>query len=79
MTRHLGALVLVLTACGSPQPAADHSHAADDIIDAAKTPEERAELTRVRDEVDAAAKERIKKLDAEIERLEKENAELRKK
>ena len=41
-------------------------------------PEERAELTRVRDEVDAAAQDRIRKLDAEIERLEKENAELRK-
>ena len=79
MTRYLGALVLVLSACGPQQPAADHSHAADEIIDAAKTPKDRAELTRVRDEVDAAAKERIKKLDAEIERLEKENAELRKK
>lgn len=70
-------MVLVLAACSSPLPEADHSHAADEIIDRAKSPEERAELTRVRDEVDAAAKERIQKLDAEIERLEKENAELR--
>ena len=52
--------------------------AADEIIDSAKTPEERAELTRVRDEVDAAAQARIHQLDAEIARLEKENAELRK-
>jgi hypothetical protein len=71
------ALTLVLTACAQPQPAADHSHAADEIIAAAKTPAERAELTRVRDEVDAAARDRIKELDAEIERLEKENALLR--
>ena len=77
MKRYLGALALVVAACGSQPPAADHSHAADEIIAAAKTPAERTELTRVRDEVDAAARERIKKLDAEIERLERENAELR--
>jgi len=77
MTRSVATLALVLAACGSPQPAADHSHAADEIIDGAKTAEERAELTRVRDEVDAAARDRIKKLDAEIEKLEKENAALR--
>jgi len=77
MRRGLAALALVLAACSSPRPAADHSHAADELIDAAKTPQERAQLTRVRDEVDAAAQERIKKLDAEIERLEKENAEFR--
>ena len=78
MTRCFGVLALALAACGSPQPPADHSHAADGIIDAAKTPQERAELTRIRDEVDEAAQARIKKLDAEIERLERENAELRK-
>jgi hypothetical protein len=71
-------LAVLLMACGSPQPATDHSHAADEIIDNAKTREERAELLRVRDEVDAAAQDRIRKLDAEIARLEKENAELRK-
>jgi len=71
-------LAIVLAACGSRQPAPDHSHAADKIIDAAATPEERAELTRVRDEVDAAAQDRILELDAEIERLKKENAEIRK-
>ena len=70
-------LAFLLAACGSPQPAVDHSHAADEIIDSAKTPQERAELTRVRDEVDASAQDRIRQLDAEIERLEKENAKLR--
>ena len=77
MTRRLAGILLLLTACGSHAPA-DHSHAADEIIAAAKTPEERAELTRVRDEVDAAAKQRIAELDAEIARLQRENAELRK-
>jgi hypothetical protein len=71
-------LAIVLAACRSGEPVADHSHAADGIIDNAKTREERAELTRVRDEVDAAAQARISKLNDEIERLEKENAELRK-
>jgi hypothetical protein len=71
-------LAIVLAACGSPGPAANHSHAADEIIDKAKTREERAELTRVRDEVDAAARDRIRELDAEIARLERENAALRK-
>jgi len=78
MKPSIGFLAIVLAACGSPRPATDHSHAADAIIENAKTPEERAELTRVRDEVDDAAQDRIRKLDAEIARLEKENAELRK-
>jgi hypothetical protein len=73
-----GCLAIVLASCGGGQPTTDHSHAADEIIDNAKTPEERAELTRVRDEVDAAAQARIRQLDAEIARLEKENAEIRK-
>jgi hypothetical protein len=71
------AVVFVLAACGSPRSGGDHSHAADELIAAAKTPQERAELTRVRDEVDAAAKKHIEELDAEIQRLERENAELR--
>jgi hypothetical protein len=71
-------LAILLAACGSGQRTTDHSHAADEIIDNARTPGERAELTRVRDEVDAAAQARIQQLDAEIARLEKENAELRK-
>ena len=64
-------------ACGAKDSPAAHSHAADAIIDQAKTPEERAELRRVRDEVDAAARKRIAELDAEIADLERENAALR--
>jgi hypothetical protein len=66
-------------ACGAHGPTVDHSHAADAIIASARTDEARAELTRARDEVDAAARERIRELDAEIARLEKENAALRQK
>jgi len=68
--------VVVLAACGGGDPG--HSHAADDIIARAPTAKERAELTRVRDDVDAAAAARIRELDAEIARLERENAALRK-
>ena len=71
------ASVAGLTGCGSGTRAVSHSDAAREIIESAKTPEERAEFERVRDEVDAAARDRIQKLDAEIERLEMENAELR--
>jgi hypothetical protein len=71
------ALTLLLAACGARGPAPDHSHAADELIAAAKTPRERAELTRVRDEVDEAAKKHIQELDAEIQRLQRENEELR--
>jgi len=69
---------LLLSACGASEPAGDHSHAADKLIEQAKSPEERKELTRVRDDVDAAARARLRELDAEIARLEKENAALRK-
>ncbi len=68
---------LALAACGSREPASDHSHAADAIIQSAPTAKEREELTKVRDDVDAAARERLRQLDAEIARLEKENAQLR--
>jgi hypothetical protein len=64
-------------ACGAKDSPATHSHAADAIIDQAATPEERVELRRVRDEVDAAARKRIAELDAEIAELERENAALR--
>ena len=68
---------LLLAACGSRDPGAGHSHAADEVIARAQTAEEREALTRIRDEVDAAARDRIRDLDAEIARLEKENTLLR--
>jgi hypothetical protein len=71
------AFSFLLAACGARGPASDHSPAADELIAAAKTPQERAELTRVRDEVDEAAKKHIQELDAEIQRLQRENEELR--
>lgn len=72
-----GPAILLLTACGLGD-SSPHSPAADDLIAHAKTPEERAELIRVRDEIDAAARKRIRELDDEIARLERENSELRK-
>jgi hypothetical protein len=48
------------------------------MIEKAKTPEERRSLEKARDEVDAEMREKIRALDAEIERLRKENEQLRK-
>ena len=68
---------LLLSACGASEPAGDHSHAADELIARARSAKEREALIRVRDEVDAAARARLRELDAEIARLERENAALR--
>jgi len=72
-------LALGLLACGSgpSQAPEDRSHAADEVIASAPTRKEREELTRLRDEIDDAARKRVAELDAEIARLEKENDELR--
>ena len=77
MRRLVLAALCATMACGAKESPAAHSHAADAIIDQAATPEERAELRRVRDEVDAAARKRIAELDAEIADLKRENAALR--
>jgi hypothetical protein len=53
------------------------SPAADALIESAASQEEREELATVRDEVDAQKRAEAEALDAEIERLERENAELR--
>ena len=71
-------VALLLSACGAREPASEHSHAADKLIERAGSAKEREELTRVRDDVDAAARARLRELDAEIARLEAENAALRK-
>jgi ubiquinone biosynthesis protein UbiJ len=67
----------ITLACAAKDAPAIRSHAADTIIDEATTAAERADLIRVRDEVDAAARDRIAELDAEIATLERENASLR--
>ncbi len=53
------------------------STAADGMIEKAKSPEERRALEKARDEVDARMREKVRALDAEIERLRKENESLR--
>lgn len=81
-------LVVSAGACG-PEPARSPrspedgaaiegpSRAADEIIRAARTPEERKELERARDEIDAEMRGKVRALEAEIERLRQENARLR--
>jgi len=63
---------------GQPPASEGPSLAADAMIEKAKTPEERLALEKARDEVDAEMREKIRVLDAEIERLRKENEQLRK-
>jgi hypothetical protein len=78
--RRLAALALVLTGCGPAEDPAlppGASPAADALIEGAASPEEREQLAAVRDEVDAQKRAEAEALDAEIERLERENAELR--
>ena len=75
-------LALVCVACASPsEPEIPEgaSPAADALIERAATPEEKKELAAVRDQVDAAKRAEARALDAEIARLERENAELRSK
>ncbi len=74
MMKPLAALAFTLIIGCSERSEAEHSPAADELIRNARSPAERAELTRVRDEVDAAARAHIKELDAEIAELERENA-----
>ena len=79
--RVLVALALACVACAAqPEPAIPQgaSPAADTLIERAATPEEKKELTAVRDQVDAEMRAEAAALDAEIARLERENAALRK-
>ena len=77
--RTLLALALLCSACAA-EPAIPEgpSPAADALIDRAATPEEKKELIAVRDQADAEKRAEAAALDAEISRLERENAELRK-
>ena len=70
------ALLCVAGACGkSERP----SPAADDVIAKSSNAEEREGLTRARDDIDEGMRRAVAEKDAEIERLRKENDELRKK
>ena len=80
--RVLTVLALVVVACASSsEPAIPEgaSPAADALIERAATAEEKKELAAVRDQVDAEKRAEAQALDAEIARLERENAELRSK
>ena len=68
------AFTAVLVSCGS-----DERRPAQDLIDREKDPEARRELEAIRDSVEREMREREAALDREIERLRKENAELREK
>lgn len=79
--RLLLAATMVLSGCTAREETEQPegaSPAADALIEQAATPEERAELIAVRDEVDAEKRAEAKALDAEIERLTQENEKLRK-
>jgi hypothetical protein len=79
--RALLLLALACTACTAhPEPGIPEgaSPAADTLIERAATPEEKKELIAVRDQVDADKRAEAAALDAEIARLTRENAELRK-
>jgi len=65
--------LLALAACGS----GDASTAADPYISQAEDSEERDALIMARDDIDAEMREQAGELDREIERLRKENEELK--
>jgi len=65
--------LLALAACGS----GDASPAADPYISQAGDSEEREALIMARDDIDAEMREQAAELDLEIERLRKENEELK--
>jgi hypothetical protein len=79
--RRRGAALLAAAALlgcgGEPEVPEGPSPAADALIERAETPEERAALEAERDRVDAEKRAEAKALDEEIERLRRENAELR--
>jgi len=69
-------LVLILLATGCPG-GGDPSTAADPYIAQAENDEEREALIEARDEIDAEMRDEAAERDAEIERLQRENEELR--
>lgn len=61
----------------APVRTGEPSHAADAIIEKARTPEERRALESIRDEIDVEMLQKVGAIDAEIEALRRENEELR--
>jgi hypothetical protein len=55
------------------------SHAADAVIERARTPEERRALERIRDQIDVEMLEKVRAIDAEIETLRAQNEDLQRK
>jgi hypothetical protein len=81
-TTLLVAAALLTAACSGrsePHRSGEPSHAADSIIEKARTPEERRDLEHIRDEIDLEMLEKVRAIDAEIETLRRENEELQKK
>lgn len=68
-------LAVAVPACRSEQA---RRNPADAIIEQETDPEARKELEAVRDATNEEMRQRVAALDAEIERLKKENEELRK-
>ena len=66
------AAAILLSGCGG-----GGSTAADSFISQAEDSEERAALTEARDDIDKVMKQSLHELDREIERLRKENEEMR--
>jgi hypothetical protein len=78
----VGAAWLTAACSGRREPphrSGEPSHAADAIIEKARTPEERRALEHIRDEIDLEMLEKVRAIDAEIETLRRENEELQKK
>jgi len=74
----LAVTALLCVACGTT-PEREANKAAAALIDMASTPEERAGLTRARDEANAEMRLEAQALDEEIQRLRAENAALQEK
>lgn len=69
--------VLLFVSAGACGRSSQASPAADDVIAKSSNDEEREGLMRARDDIDDGMRREVAEKDAEIERLRKENDELR--